>query len=64
MAQTIRPVLCPQCGSPQHTPLGPGLFRCAACQTEYYLDSDDVTVNVRHHYAPAAPVGRPPLSWG
>ena len=66
MAKTIRPILCPQCGSPQHTPLGSGLFRCAACQTEYFLDSDDVTVNVRHHYAPvgASPVGRPPLSWG
>lgn len=66
MAKTIRPILCPQCGSPQHTPLGPSLFRCAACQTEYYLDSDDMTVNVRHHYAPVGtpPVGRPPLSWG
>jgi hypothetical protein len=64
MAKTIRPILCPHCGSPQNTPLGPGIFRCAACQTEYYLDSDDVTINVRHHYAPAAPVVRPPLSWG
>ncbi|GAB3637369.1 hypothetical protein GCM10027422_29590 [Hymenobacter arcticus] len=66
MAKTIRPIQCPQCGSPQNTPLGPDLFRCTACQTEYYLDSDDVTVNVRHHYPPtaAAPAARPPLSWG
>ena len=64
MAKTIRPILCPQCGSPQHTPLGPDLFRCSNCQTEYYLDSDDVTVNVRHHYPAAPPLARPPLTWG
>jgi hypothetical protein len=65
MAKTIRPIRCPQCGSPQNTPLGPDLFRCTACQTEYYLDSDDVTINVQHHYSPAPPpVARLPLSWG
>jgi len=57
MAKTIRPILCPQCGSPAKTTLGPELFRCNACQTEYYLDTDDVTVTVRHQYEapPAAP---------
>ncbi|TVT40619.1 hypothetical protein FNT36_14210 [Hymenobacter setariae] len=57
MAKTLRPILCPQCGSPDKTTLGPDLYRCNACQTEYYLDSDDVTVHVRHHYA--APPPRP-----
>ncbi|TPG66537.1 zinc ribbon domain-containing protein [Hymenobacter nivis] len=64
MAKTIRPILCPQCGSPAKTPLGPDRFRCDACQTEYYFDTDDVTVTVRHQYATPAPVVRPPLSWG
>jgi hypothetical protein len=64
MAKTIRPILCPQCGSPSKTPLGPDRFRCSACQTEYYLDTDDVTMTVRHQYAPLPPVARPPLSWG
>ncbi|MBF9220453.1 hypothetical protein [Hymenobacter ruricola] len=66
MAKTIRPIRCPQCGGTQNTLLAPGLFRCANCQTEYYLDSDDVTVHVRHHFPgpPAPPAGRPPLSWG
>ena len=64
MAKTIRPIVCPQCGSPDKTTLGPDQFRCDACQTEYYLDTDDVTVNVRHQYAPPPPVARLPLSWG
>ncbi|UOR06449.1 hypothetical protein MUN82_04975 [Hymenobacter aerilatus] len=59
MAKTLRPILCPQCGSPAKTTLGPDLFRCDACQTEYYLDSDDVTVHVQHHYPPT-PIPTPP----
>jgi hypothetical protein len=67
MAKTIRPILCPQCGSPAKTTLGPDLFCCAACQTEYYLDTDEVSVTVHHQYA-APPVAPPravaPRSWG
>jgi hypothetical protein len=59
MAKTLRPILCPQCGSPAKTTLGPDLYRCNACQTEYYLDSDDVTVHVRHHYAAPPPKPAP-----
>ncbi|HEX8326673.1 MAG TPA: hypothetical protein VF629_03970 [Hymenobacter sp.] len=64
MAKTLRPIQCPQCGGTQKTPLGPGLFRCASCHTEYYLDSDDVTVNVQHHYPDQVvrPVPRQPLT--
>lgn len=65
MAKTLRPLLCPQCGSPDKTTLGPDLYRCNACQTEYYLDSDDVTVHVRHHYAappPPRPAPPPPAA--
>ena len=62
MAKTIRPIRCPNCGSPDKTTLGPDLFRCAACQTEYYLDTDDVTVTVRHQYVgpPVVPPARSP----
>ena len=62
MAKTIRPLRCPTCGSPDKTTLGPDLFRCTACQTEYYLDTDDVTVTVRHQLPPPpvpAPAPRP-----
>jgi len=37
------------------TTLGPELFRCNACQTEYYLDTDDVTVRHQYEAPPAAP---------
>ncbi len=62
MAKTLRPIRCPQCGSPDQTALGPDQYRCNACQTEYYLDSDDVTVHVRHHYdaPPPRPAPVPP----
>ena len=66
MAKTLRPIHCPQCGSPAKTLLGPDLYRCNACQTEYYLDSDDVTVHVRHHYAappPPRPTPAPARYW-
>ena len=59
MAKTIRPLRCPTCGSPNKTTLGPDLFRCTACQTEYYLDTDDVTVTVRHQLPPPAPAPAP-----
>ena len=59
MAKTIRPILCPQCGSPAKTSLGTDRFRCQACQTEYYLDSDEVVVTVRHQYS--APPTAPPM---
>lgn len=59
MAKTLRTIHCPQCGSPAKTTLGPDLFRCNACQTEYYLDSDEVTVHVRYHY-PAPPTAPRP----
>lgn len=70
MAKNPRAILCPQCGSPDKSTAGPDLFRCAACQTEYYLDSDDVTVHVRHHFPPVPPppVARLParywVGWG
>jgi len=59
MAKTIRPLRCPTCGSPSKTTLGPDLFRCTACQTEYYLDTDDVTVTVRHELPPPVPARAP-----
>ena len=59
MAKTIRPLRCPTCGSPNKTTIGPDLFRCTACQTEYYLDTDDVTVTVRHQLPPPVPAPAP-----
>jgi len=59
MAKTLRPIRCPQCGSPTKIILRPDLFCCDACQTEYYLDSDDVTVHVQHHYPPTSVLAPP-----
>ncbi|MCD0490586.1 hypothetical protein LPB86_20265 [Pedobacter sp. MC2016-14] len=50
MAKEIKVLKCPQCGSTAKTELKPDFFRCNNCQTEYYLDNDDVTINYNHNY--------------
>jgi len=30
--------------------LGDKLYRCKSCGTEYFLDDDDITVHVKHHF--------------
>lgn len=44
MAKTIKPIICPTCGSNQKTEVKPEYFICKSCQTEYYLDSDDIHI--------------------
>ena len=50
MAKEIKVLKCPQCGSTAKTEIRPDFFRCNNCQTEYYLDNDDVTINYNHNY--------------
>ncbi|MHA4896009.1 hypothetical protein ACXZ1K_14750 [Pedobacter sp. PWIIR3] len=50
MAKEIKAIKCPQCGSTAKTEIKPDIYRCSNCQTEYYLDNDDVTVNYNHNY--------------
>ena len=60
MAKQIKAIKCPQCGSTDKTELRTDQFRCNNCNTEYFLDNDDITINhnYRHHTPPA---GTPPL---
>ncbi|MDO7874398.1 hypothetical protein Q5H93_06610 [Hymenobacter sp. ASUV-10] len=48
MAKALKVIQCPKCGSTQKTELRPDTFRCDSCGTEYFLDSDDLNVNIRH----------------
>lgn len=48
MAKQIKVIKCPNCGSTQKTELKPDHYRCDNCQTEYFLDSDDININVNH----------------
>jgi len=47
MAKQIKAIQCPKCGSPQQTEVRPETYRCANCGTEYFLDNDDLNVNIR-----------------
>ena len=47
MAKQLKAIQCPKCGSPQQTEIRPDTYRCDNCNTEYYLDTDDITINVR-----------------
>ena len=54
MAKEIKAIKCPQCSSPLKTEIRPDVYRCNNCQTEYYLDNDDITVNYNHNYNTSA----------
>lgn len=58
MATEIKAIQCPKCGSTQKTEVRPGVFRCDSCGTEYFLDNDDININVRQ--VPAIPVAPVP----
>lgn len=50
MAKEIKVIKCPQCGSTDKTEIKPDFYRCTSCQTEYFLDDNDVTINYNHNY--------------
>lgn len=50
MAKKIKVILCPQCGSGQQSEIKQDHYKCGSCGTEYFLDNDDINVNVRHQY--------------
>ncbi|MBE9597671.1 hypothetical protein [Pedobacter sp. MC2016-24] len=50
MAKEIKAIKCPQCGSTDKTELRIDFYRCNNCQTEYFLDDNDVTINYNHNY--------------
>lgn len=50
MAKRIKPIKCPQCGSTQATKTKTDHYRCNSCQSEFFIDSDDININHRHTY--------------
>ncbi|MFJ1473731.1 hypothetical protein ACILE9_05650 [Capnocytophaga cynodegmi] len=50
MAKRIKPIKCPQCGSTQATETKTDYYRCNSCQSEFFIDSDDININHRHIY--------------
>ena len=59
MAKNIKAIKCPNCGSVKKTEIKPDYFVCKSCDTEYFLDNDDINVNINHTPNPSAPV--PPI---
>ncbi|WP_108822063.1 hypothetical protein [Dysgonomonas sp. Marseille-P4361] len=48
MAKRIKAIQCPQCGSADQKQLKDDYYQCKNCGANYYLDNDDVNINVTH----------------
>lgn len=48
MAKSIKAIKCPNCGSVKKIEIKPDYFVCKNCDTEYFLDNDDININVKH----------------
>jgi DNA-directed RNA polymerase subunit M/transcription elongation factor TFIIS len=46
MGKQTKTIKCPQCGSIQKTEIGNGIYKCEDCNSSYFIDNDDVTINV------------------
>ena len=53
MPKHIKTIKCPQCGSMRVTQLREDHYRCDSCSTEFYLDSDDITIHHKVETKPA-----------
>ena len=53
MPTHIKTIKCPQCGSTRATQLREDHYRCDSCSTEFYLDSDDITIHHKVETKPA-----------
>lgn len=51
MAKQIKAIKCPHCGSTHNTLIKDDHYRCENCNTEYFLDNDDVNININHRNA-------------
>lgn len=50
MVKTIKVLKCPQCGSKKHTQTDDKHYRCNSCGAEFYIDDDDININVNHRF--------------
>ena len=48
MAKNIKAIKCPNCGSIKKLEIRTDYFRCLNCDTEYFLDDDDINININH----------------
>lgn len=48
MAKQTKTIKCPQCASTSNIQLKDDYYKCSSCGTQYYLDSDDININVTH----------------
>ena len=53
MSTHIKALKCPQCGSTRATKISEDHYRCDSCSTEFYLDSDDITIHHKVETKPA-----------
>lgn len=54
MAKQIKALKCPHCGSVKKQNIKEDHYICNHCGTEYFLDNDDINVNIKHQYADKA----------
>ena len=52
MPKHIKALKCPQCGSTRATLIREDHYRCDSCSTEFFLDSDDITIHHKHETVP------------
>lgn len=50
MAKQIKVLKCPHCGNTKPLSIGKDHYRCDKCGTEFFLDNDDININVNHSY--------------
>lgn len=50
MAKQIKAIKCPQCGSSLNSKISEDHYKCNNCGTEYFLDNDDVNININHRF--------------
>ncbi|MBC8984316.1 hypothetical protein H9X96_00845 [Pedobacter sp. N36a] len=50
MSKQIKALKCPQCGSVKKQEVKEDHYICNNCGTEYFLDNDDINVNIRHSF--------------
>lgn len=55
MAKRIKVIQCPQCGSTHSRRLKDDYYKCENCSAEYFLDNDDININVKHQFDTSSP---------
>ena len=50
MAKEINAIKYPDCCSVTKIELKPDFYKCSSCQTEYFLDDNDVNINYNHNF--------------